>query len=250
MKTVSIIFGAAFLVSLGSGCASTHTLSLAPANPAAATLDRGLQCLQSVQKNAVSVWLLSPKFRTEPDQFNLPTFWIQVSNGSDKACDFSPANVTVSSGGRSVYVFTQEEYGHAINSHAEFLLRRIAQQTASQTRKIGPPPESIAMYDPLLSRGADGQLMHDFSMYQGGSSTDDSPISEETAEAKRAAINRWRQKMLAEVQFILAPHTVGSGAKADGIIKLDPAQISPGQPLRLVVTVAGEAHEFVFEVKS
>jgi hypothetical protein len=250
MKTAFIIFGVGFVVSLGSGCTATHTLSLAPANPAAATFDRGVQCLRSVQGNAVSVWLLTPKFRTEQYQFDLPAFWVQVSNGSDQACDFSPANVTVSSGGKSVHVFTHEEYCQAINSHADFLLRRIAERTASQTERIDPPPGSIATYDPLLSRGADGQLMQDFSMYQHGSSTEAPPGIEETAKDNRAAIDTWRNKMLEKAQQMLVQHTVASGTKADGIIKLDPAQISRGQPLKLVITVGGEAHEFVFAVES
>lgn len=250
MKTASIILGVGFLVLLGGGCTSTQTLSLAPANPAAATLDRGVQRLQSAQKNVVSVWLLSPKFRTEQYQFNLPAFWIQVSNSSGQACDFSTGSVIVSSGGKSVHVFTYEEYCRAINSHADYLLRRIAERTAAQTERIDPPPASIATYDPLLSRGADGQLMQDFSMYQNGSFIGDSASIEETANQNRGAIEHWRKGMLDQAQFMLAQHRVASGTKADGIIRLDPAQISPGQPLKLVVTLGDETHEFVFAVGS
>jgi hypothetical protein len=49
---------------------------------------------------------------------------------------------------------------------------------------------------------------------------------------------------------MLVQRTVAPGTMAGGIIKLDPAKISHGQPLKLVVTVGGEAHEFVFEVGS
>ena len=90
----------------------------------------------------------------------------------------------------------------------------------------------------------------DFSMYQNGSSIGDSASTEETASQNRAAIERWRKKMLDEAQFMLAQHRVASGTKTDGIIKLDPAQVSPGQPLKLVITMGGEAHEFVFAVES
>jgi hypothetical protein len=41
---------------------------------------------------------------------------------------------------------------------------------------------------------------------------------------------------------------VAPGSTAGGIVKLDPAPIRRGQPLKLVVTVGGEAHAFVFEV--
>ena len=45
---------------------------------------------------------------------------------------------------------------------------------------------------------------------------------------------------------MLVPRTVVPGATAGGIVKLDPAPISRGRPLKLVVTAGGETHEFVF----
>lgn len=62
------------------------------------------------------------------------------------------------------------------------------------------------------------------------------------------AINLKRKNLLDEAQLMLVQHPVAPGLMAGGIIKLDPEQISRGQPLKLVVTVGGEAHEFVFEV--
>ena len=61
----ALAFGLGFAISLGGGCTTTRTLLVSPANPAAATADQGVQCLRSVKKNAVSVWLLTPEFRTD-----------------------------------------------------------------------------------------------------------------------------------------------------------------------------------------
>ena len=69
---------------------------------------------------------------------------------------------------------------------------------------------------------------------------------EESTKNRRTAIYVRRKELLDEASLMLMPHTVAPGATAGGIVKLDPAHVSRGQPLKLVVSVGGETHEFVF----
>jgi hypothetical protein len=241
----ALLFGLGFAISLGGGCTTTRTLSVSPANPTAATSEQGVQCLRSVKRNAVTVWLLTPKFQTQLHEFDPPAFRVLVSNGGGKAFDFSPVNVTASSGENSVHVFTREEYCRAINRYEDTSLQAAHQRTALQKAPSEELLASMSSRDALLSAGSSGQQMNDFSGNQGS----DSPAKiEKTAADERAAINLRRENLLDEARLMLVQHTVAPGSTAGGIVKLDPASISRGQPLKLVVTIGGEAHEFVFEV--
>jgi hypothetical protein len=243
----ALAFGLGFAISLGGGCTTTRTLSLVPANPAAATSEQGVTCLRSVQRNAVTVWLLTSKYQTDLHEFDPPAFRVLVRNNGGKAFDFSPVNVTASSGENPVHVFTGEEYCQAINRYEDALLEAFHKQTAQQKAPTGELLDSISSRDPLLSGGSSGQQMHDFTGMQ---YSDSLAKMEETAGDRRTAIYLRRKELLDEANLMLVPHTVAPGSTAGGIVKLDPAQISRGRPLKLVVTVGGEAHEFVFEVGS
>jgi hypothetical protein len=241
----ALLFGLGFAISLGGGCTTTRTLSVSPANPTAATSDQGVQCLRSVKGNAVTVWLLTPEFRTDLREFDPPAFRVLVRNNGDKAFDFSPVNVTASSGENSVHVFTREEYCRAINRHEDTSLQAAHQRTALQKAPSEELLASMSSRDALLSAGSSGQQMNDFSGNQGS----DSPTKIEKAAAdERAAINLRRENLLDEARLMLVQHTVAPGLMAGGIVKLDPARIRRGRPLKLVVTAGDEAHEFVFEV--
>jgi hypothetical protein len=239
----ALFFGLGLAISLGGGC--TSTLSLAPANPAAATADQGVPCLQSVKKTVVSVWLLTPEYQTDLREFDPPAFRVLVSNNGDTAFDFSPVDVTASSGENSVHVFTREEYYQAINRYEGALLKAFYKQTAQQKPLPEELLDSISSRDPLLSGGSSGQQLHDFS---GTQNSDSLAKNEKAAGDRRTAIYVRRKELLDEASLMLVPHTVAPGATAGGIIKLDPAHVGRGQPLKLVVTAGGETHEFVFDV--
>ena len=243
---IAFFFGLGFAISLGGGCTSTRTLSLAPANPAAATADQGVPCLRSVKKNAVSVWLLTPEYQTDLNEFEPPAFRVLVSNNGDTAFDFSPVNVTASSGGNSVHVFTREEYSRAIGRQQGSLLHNVDMQTARLLAAEEKRQELITLADPMPSQGANGTLLHNFTQYQNSSPTENLTKIEETAKDRRTAIYLRQKELLDEANLMLVPRTVAPGATAGGIIKLDPAPVSRGQPLKLTVTVGGETHEFVF----
>ena len=241
----ALFFGLGLAISLGGGCTSTRTLSLAPENPAAAIADQGVTCLRSVKKNAVSVWLLTPEYQADLNEFDPPAFRVLVSNNGDTAFDFSPANVTVSSGNDSVHVFTREEYCQAINRYEDALLKAFYKQTAQQQAPADDVLYSISTRDSLLSGGGNGQQLHDFSGVQ---NRDIEAKTEKAAGNRRTAIYVKRKELLDEANLMLVPRTMPPGATAGGIIKLDPAHVSRGQPLKLVISAGGEAHEFVFEV--
>jgi hypothetical protein len=243
----ALAFGLGFAISLGGGCTTTRTLSVSAANSAAATSEKGVTCLRSVQRNAVTVWLLTPKYQTDLREFDPPAFRVLVSNNGDKAFDFSLVNIIASSGGNSVHVFTREEYCQAINRYEDALLEAFHKQTAQQKAPAGELLDSISSRDPLLSGGSSGQQMHDFTGIQ---YSDSLAKMEETAGDRRTAIYLKWKELLDEAKLMLVQHTVAPGSTAGGIVKLDPASIRRGQPLKLVVTVGGEAHAFVFEVGS
>ena len=193
----------------------------------------------------MTVWLLTPEYQTDLNEFDPPAFRVLVSNSGDKTFDFSLVNVAALSGEDSVHVFTREEYCRAINRYEDALLEAFHKQTALQK---APPEElldSISSRDSLLSGGSSGQQMHDFTGIQ---NSDSLAKIEKDAGDRRTAIYLRRKELLDEANLMLVPHTVAPGATAGGIGKLDPALISRGQPLKLVVTAGGEAHEFVFEV--
>jgi hypothetical protein len=52
-----------------------------------------------------------------------------------------------------------------------------------------------------------------------------------------------------DLRRMLQRSTVPPRGTAGGAVKLHAEDIRSGQPLKLVVTVGGEAHEFVFEVE-
>jgi hypothetical protein len=241
----ALAFGLGFAISLGGGCTTTRTLLVSPANPAAATSDQGVQCLRSVKNNAVSVWLLTPEFRTDLREFDPPAFRVLVSNNGDKAFDLSLVNVTASSGENPVHVFTREEYCQAVNRYEDALLEAFHKQTAQQKALAGELLDSISSRDSLLAGGSSGQQMHDFTGIQ---NSDSLAKMEETAGDRRTAIYLRRKELLDEAQLMLDQRTMAPGTTAGGIVKLDPAPIRRGQPLKLVVTAGGEAHAFVFEV--
>jgi hypothetical protein len=242
----ALFLGLGFAISLGGGCMTTRTLSLAPANPAAAVADQGVPCLQSVKKNAVSVWLLTPEYQTDLREFDPPAFRVMIRNNGDTAFDFSLVNVTASSGENSIHVFTREEYSRAIGRQQGSLLHNVDMQTARQMAEEEKRLELITLADPMPAQGANGTLLHNFTQYQNSSSTENLTKIEEAAKDRRTAIYLRQKELLDEANLMLVPHTVAPGATTGGIIKLDPAPISRGQPLKLVVTVGGETHEFVF----
>ena len=237
---------AAFGIMALAGCTTTRTLSVSPANPTTATSAQGATGLRSVKTNAVTVWLLTPEYQTDLRKFAPPAFRVLVSNGGDKAFDFSVADVSASSGGNSVHVFTAAEYREAINRQAQTRLLDVIRKTAQQKANEG----FFATSDTPAVLDAEGRLVHEVSFPLSSSTVEGWAEIEAAAADKRDAINLERMERLDEARWMLVRRTVAPGSMAGGIVKLDPTQISRGQALKLVITAGGEPHEFIFEVGS
>jgi hypothetical protein len=103
---------------------------------------------------------------------------------------------------------------------------------------------------PQMDRRAPGELMYDFSSRQHSSMMVPKEGLEAETETQRAALRSRSRRLLDDAPTMLTQCMVPPTLTAGGLVKLEPAQIHPGQPLRLVVTVGGEAHEFLFDTGS
>lgn len=249
MKT-TLLLGLGLAVSFNGGCTTTRTLSASPSNEAAAMSEQGMPCLRSVKANAVTVWLLTSKYRSDPREFNPPVLRVLVRNGGDKAFTLSTDSIAASSGTSSVRVITSEEYRREIGRREQELLQGVDGTVAKRLAGEEALREYADTLAPQTEIGAQGELMHGFSWREYDSMTVAKAGIETEAETQRAAIRGWSEKLLDDAPMMLTRITVAPGLMAGGLVKLDPSQIRRGQPLRLVVTVGGEAHEFLFDVRS
>ncbi|HUJ45133.1 MAG TPA: hypothetical protein VLW52_16180 [Opitutaceae bacterium] len=248
MKT--LLWLAQGLVMLGGGgCATTRTISIAPAGLATVVSDQGVPCLQSKHANAVTVWLLTPKYQRAAREYDPPAFRVLVHNGGDREFAFSADSIAASSGTSSVRVLTPDDLRRALIRREEEQLHDIdvkaAKELAGQAALHGYAEAHTAHMDfgvngPMRSPSPDGVGSPDLAQTR----------VEEAARAARAAIRDRTNQLLSDVPTMVVPTTVGPGLAAGGIVKLEPSQIHRGRPLRLVVTAGGETHEFLFDVGS
>lgn len=247
MKTGLLLSGLGAILALGAGCATTRTLAVSKLNSSAPTFERGVPCLQSARTNAVTVWLLTPVYRTNLRDLHPPAFRVLVRNGSGRPFDFSPDNISASSGNVPVRVFTAEEFIRDIDLQGADLVHMLDIGTAGAMAKVDQL-EAYAAAAPTGVVDSNGKLLVDFSTVQRPSITDARTRIDEQAASRRAEIEKWRREALDDARLMLEQHTVAPGAMAGGVVRLDPAAVGAGQPLKLVITAGGEAHEFYFDV--
>jgi hypothetical protein len=196
--------------------ACTRTLSVSPVNPAQLTVENGRPALRSQLKNRVEVVLLHREFSYQ--LASLPAFDVTVWNAGDTPFVFSTKNVTAFSGDAPVRVYTSGQL-EARARHDSELAVELEAHTAWD---VGPANSAIAR-----SREA-------------GSEMDARHRAENIGEAGQGRM-RW-------IESLLRSQEVGPGQMAGGVVKLNNEDIKTGRPLRLVVTVGGEEHPFVFDV--
>ena len=247
MKTGPLLGLGFGLAVLGcGGCTTARTLSASPANRAAPLSDQGGLGLRSTKGNEVTVWVLTPEFRSDPREFNPPSFRVLVHNGGAQPFALSADNITAFSGSSPVHVTTPAEYHAAVMQWARVQLEKVYGQ-ADKARAGSDNVQKVAeTVDYQRSVGMRGQVLYD---------TFDHPAETnhhvmEQAKVQGAEIRAQAERLLNESQEMLTAATVAPGQTAGGLVKLEPAQIRRGQPLRLVVTAGGEKHEFVFDVGS
>lgn len=196
--------------------ACTRTLSFSAANPERPALEEGRPTLQSQGTDRVDVVLLNRKFSYKLGM--LPAFYVKVWNGGDTSFEFSIKNITAYSGKARVPVYTRAQLAAWVNRDAE--LEKL--QEAHTTWEVRPdnPGDSSGRQAPT----ALGNMQQ----------------AERIRNAGMDRTIRWRT--------LLRRQLVEPGQTAGGVVKLEAEAIKTGQPLYLIVTVAGEVHRFVFDV--
>jgi len=224
----------ALLIVLGlsvavSGCVSTRTISVAAAGTSRTADGRGSPVPPSQQKTDVRVLLVTPKFSNDTDA--LPTFYVEVRNRGEIGVDFSTENITAYSGESRVRVYTYDELANRIKSEAEAEAAAVAANEASQLKNSA------------MSRAPAGRNMKD---NPEGWAVTKAQVDAQNGMDRTGWMGVQQQN---DLRRMLQRSTVPPGGTAGGAVKLHAEDIRSGQPLKLVVTVGGEAHEFVFEVE-
>ncbi len=251
MKTSPLFgLGIGLAALVGGGCTTARTLSASTANQAAALTDQGVPCLRSAKNNVVTVWVLTPEFRSDPREFSPPEFRVIVKNGGRRPFALSAGDVAVSSGTNAVHLTTPEEYRATVVQRARAQLVKVygqasellAGQEGIRAYADGPAPRTVA--------GVNGQVLYDFSSRDFDAADDMEHRLNAEAKAQGAKIRAQAERLLNESQEMLTAATLQPGQSAGGLVRLEPAQIHRGEPLRLVIIAGGETHEFVFDVGS
>jgi hypothetical protein len=241
-----LLSGLGLAVAFSGGCTTTRTLAVSPANAIAPTYEHGTPCLQSVKQNTVTVWLLTPEYRTNLQDLRPPAFRVLVKNGGDRDFEFSPASITASADGRAVQVLTAGEYAKEIDRQAAILAHMLDLGSAGAKEKADQSEAFAAAATPGTTTGVNGPLP-DFSTIPHGLAADAKEQIDATTERRRAEIEAWRKDLLADAQMMLDRQTVAPGAMAGGVIRLAPEDLGGG-PLKIVIAAGGETHEFLFDV--
>ncbi len=209
------------LVCLGGGCAASgpvRTLAIAANNQA--VVDRGftgMAALRSEQTNVVTVHPLRAKLWHD-ERAPQPWFSVLVTNGGTQNLILLPNDVAVFSGERRIVLLNPGDLADRLDA---------AQRKGPNDDANGPAP----------SRGAAPHRP------AGG------PGIPTPAEEQRDRFGApWFKVPAAIVENALRTQTIRPGAVGGGDIVLDASQVQPGFPLKLVVTVAGEKHTFLFDV--
>lgn len=230
-----------------SGCVSQRSLSVSDDSRAA--YEQGVAVLRSSKTNLVVVRLLSSEFSNETNA--MPAFFVAVANGTDNAIDFSTANVTATSGGERVKVYSFEDVQKRIKREAALMAFAVAMNAAGQSMQASMPQTSYSSGS-VNAYGTGGYARANYSGY----ATTYNPAATAAAQAQinansqnqMAMIAAARNAQLNDTGALLRRNTVAPGNVAGGVVKLHAQDIRSGHPLVLTVTVGPEVHEFKFNV--
>jgi hypothetical protein len=210
--------GFLLLIPLTAGCVwngPVRSLAIAANNKAVVERDAdGTVLMRSQQTNFVSVISRGTTF--SHDSYALPSLYVMVTNGGEKNVTLKPGDITAYSGDQRVAL---------LNPPA-------LQERLDRADVSGPPSFPVGMRD--ASQPAEMRRSHHRSL------TD--PPTEPLADLKYKVPARF-------VEQALQPQVLHPGDTGDGRVMLESQDILSGVPLKIVVTVAGEKHEFLFEVR-
>lgn len=199
---------------IGVCCGAAHSfaidLMMVPVNPSAQSDQGGAVLLQSKQVHEVAVRLQTGRFTGEFDK--LPQFVVGFANGGETAIDFSPDNITAFSGEQLVRIYTVAEMTKKLEAKLKAQIKIQRQLSSGSIYPVGN--YSASTFNPAM-------------------------------EAARALPIKTPDN---DIGAMLKLQTVVPSAMAAGLVKLYPEDINVGEPLKLVIAVGGEIHEFIFTV--
>lgn len=243
MNAVKAPVLAAFGIMVLTGCTTTRTLSVSVENRTAPGYVQGKPLLQSVKRNTVAVWLLTPTYKTDLGDLLPPAFIVAVRNGGDQTISFSRDDVTATVEGRPIHILTYEEYRGEIYrqqvwewARAHWAAEGPIFQEANrfpQERRIHDGGRTKDLTDPMYA-GYYGPPM--YTDYYGPVSTDDMTLDELLADAR--------------LMLVLDHYPIAPGQAVKGVVRLKPSDLSSGQQVRILVKAGDETHEFLYDVRS
>lgn len=211
-----------------SGCVSTRTISVSGAGASRIVDGRGSPVPQSQQKVDVKAFLVTPEFSNATDA--LPTFYLEIRNRGASGVNFGTENITAYSGESRVRVYTYDELANRIQSEAEAEAAEVAASEASQLK-------GASMSRQTTSRN----MMENPVPWAVGKAQNDARIG-------TGRIESGGDEQANDPRRMFQRTTVAPSGTVGGTVKLHAEDIRSGQPLRLLVTVGGEVHEFRFNV--
>lgn len=197
---------------------------LAPAASNPTVVERNLDdtvTLRSLQTHIVSVLPLNKTFSSDP--YTLPSFHVIVTNGGKGNVTLKPGDISAYAGDRRVTLLDPPA-----------MQERLDREQAAAGSGVSFP---IGMRD--ASQPAEVRHGHD-SRHPSPTRPAIEPYGGPDLEFKVPA----RVVEQALQPQVIRPFDVGGGR-----IMLEAEDILSGLPLKIVVTVAGEKHEFLFEVR-
>jgi hypothetical protein len=235
------------LVLLGS-CSSS--LSVSPNNPVPPIYEQGDPVLVSLKKHEVMVRLISHGFSSSIH--DLPSFLVVFKNRGNLNLEISETNVTGLCGSKSVRVYSAEKLRKKIQTEAVMLAMSAALSGASQSIAASMPQQTYSSGSAYAYGSGGGYARAN---YSGVASTYNpaatnlaiSQINANTANEVNAIASN-RHSALADTSTMLQRNTLFPGRIAGGVVKLYGQDLSRGKPLKLVVTIDGEQHEFLFDI--
>lgn len=230
--------------------ACSSSLSVSSLNPSPPIYEQGDPVLVSKKRHEVLVRLVSRRFSSETS--DLPSFLVVLTNNGKAPIDFSISNVTAESGGKPARVITFEKLQKKIRTQAALLAMSAAMNGASQSIAASMPQQTFHTGS-AYAYGSSGGYTR--GSYTGVSTTFNpavssmavSQINANTATQIRG-IAASRNAALQDTETMLQRDTVFPGRAAGGVVKLNSSDLQRGKPLRLVVSIDGELHEFYFDV--
>jgi hypothetical protein len=204
--------------------------------------------MKSEKKNTVIVRLLTSEFSNDTRGF--PAFYVAALNGTDQPFDFSPANVKAFSGEATVFVFSYEEMQKRIKHEAAMQALAVALNGASQSMAASMPQQTYTSGN-AYGYGNGGYAHANYSgvttSYNPGATAAANAQINASTQAQMSMVASARNARLGEMEDMLRRNTLVPGAVSGGVVRLKAPNIKDGKPLRLVVTLGDERHEFVFQ---